>query len=340
MSRLVMRSGVLLGEKSALSRLVRLQVDAPGIQIARFRDAGMEHAYRDPTLIPLAKIALERHATMMPFVQYSEEEILNGLFGNMVAAVKTGIAAAATAQTTVALMNAYTYINAGRSSGNSSNCDVTPATGVLISIGTPSAAPNYNTYTAPHSFINSGGAPSATAFPIASQSIGLAISVGDFVFVGGINSATNTGNTTSLGPMWTLNAMWIGLSTAAGSASQSSLLGGEPGVAGGYYRIGYTNSQVNGAAAVYGIPNTQAVWGTATAATPSVITQAQSLSFPQSTAAWSTGSTNLTAMFIADTYTNGGGNIIAAGALTTPQAVNAASITLSFAASAITVTLT
>jgi hypothetical protein len=71
-----------------------------------------------------------------------------------------------------------------------------------------------------------------------------------------------------------------------------------------------------------------------------VLTAGGPFSFAASSAAWSTGSTNLVQMFISDSPTLGGGNVLAFGALGTPQAVNAASITLAFAAAAITLALT
>jgi hypothetical protein len=45
-------------------------------------------------------------------------------------------------------------------------------------------------------------------------------------------------------------------------------------------------------------------------------------------------------MFIADASTLAGGNVIAFGALGTPQSVNASGITLSFASGAVTISLT
>ena len=313
--------------------------ERPTLQVANFRSRETEDFYKfhSPKYGDFARIAAARDAHMMPFVQFSEQQILNGMFGNMCAAVKTAITAAATAQTSIALMNASTYINAGRSGGNTSNCDQTPNTTAFISVYTPGTTPNYNTaYTAPHTFLLTNS--SATAGTIASQSIGLAISVGDFVFTGG--SASAGGDTTGMGPMYKINAFYIGLSTAAGSASQATLLAGEPTSTGSYQRIGYTGSTTGGVASVYGIPNTQANFPLATAASPSVMTSGAAFAFAQSSAGWSTGATNLTAMFFADALTLDGGDLIAAGALTTPQAVNAASITLSFASTAITVSLT
>lgn len=274
----------------------------------------MEHIYRDKSLEKGAKMAMARHAKM-PFVQFSEQAILNGLFGNAAGCVRTQINAAATAQTAIATGSIAT-------GGVSGNMDQTPNTTAKIWIGTPGTGSTQNQYTAPHAFVLTGSA--ATALTIASQSIGLQISVGDFVFVAGSSSAG--GATTTDGPMWHINTLYLGLSTAAGTASQASLLSGEPTSTGSYARIVITNNQAN--------------WPIATAASPSVLTAGGPFSFAASSAAWSTGATNLASMFLADASTLAGGNIVAAGALTTPQAVNAASITLSFANATITISLT
>ncbi len=250
----------------------------------------------------------------MPYAQYSEQAILNAMFGNCVGQVSTTIAAAATAQTT--------FITRG--SIGSGNIDNTPATGALILTGTPGTGATQNTITNPHAFLNSGGAPTATTFPIASQSMGLALTVGDYLWLGG--GSTNTGTTAYL-PVWTLNTLYIGLTTQIVSgATQANVLSGEPTATGSYARIAVLNNRAN--------------WPIATAASPSVLTAGGPFSFAASTAGWSTGATNLVQMFIADAPTLAGGNVLAFGALGTAQAVNASGITLSFASAAITITLT
>lgn len=252
----------------------------------------------------------------MPYVQYSEQAILNGMFGNCCGCVRTAISAAATAQTAIATGSIA-------NGGTSGNMDQTPNTTAFIWVGTPGTGATINQYTAPAAFLLTNSA--ATTLTIASQSIGLARSVGDYIFLGGAASA---GGATTYGPgtMGTWNHLYIGLSTASGTASQASLLAGEPTSTGSYARIA--------------IPNNQASFPIATAASPSVLTAGGPFSFAQSTAGWSTGATNLTSMFIADASTLDGGNILAAGALGTAQAVNAAGITLSFASGAITIQLT
>jgi hypothetical protein len=252
----------------------------------------------------------------MPFAQYSEQATLNGMFGNCCGCVRTTISAAATAQTSIATGSIAT-------GGASGNMDQTPNTTAFVWIGHPGSGSVQNTYTAPHSFLLTNSA--ATSLTIASQSIGLAVTVGDFIFLQGSSSAG--GGTVGNGPSWNLNTVYIGLTTQAVSgATQANILSGEPTSTGSYARIAVTNNQAN--------------FPIATAATPSVLTCGGPFSFPASSAAWSTGSTNLIQAFIADSSTLAGGNVIAFGALGTPQAVNAAAITLAFASSAITITLT
>lgn len=286
----------------------------PGLRVAQWRDPELEHKYRNSSTAEMARVARELQAVSMPYAQYSEQAILNAMFGNLAGQVATTIAAAATAQTSIAL----------RGSIGSGNADTTPGTGSMIWTGTPGSGSTQNAYTAPHSFINSGGAPSGTAFPIASQSIGLAVTVGDFVFLGGGSAA---GGTTTAIPSWQLNTLYIGLTTQAVSgATQTNVLSGEPTSTGSYARIAVLNNRTN-------MP-------LASAASPSVLTAGGPFSFAASTAAWSTGATNLVQMFITDAPTLGGGNVLAFGPLGTAQAVNAAGITLSFASAAITITLT
>jgi len=269
-----------------------------------------------------ARMAAEADVTMMPYAQYSEQAILNSMFGNCAGVVKTAISAAASAQTTLATGNAATWIAGGRTGAVSGNMDQTPNTTALIWTGTPGSTPNFNTYTAPHTFLLTNSA--ATSLTFASQSVGLAISVGDFIFVGGGSSAG--GSTTAI-PSWQLNTVYLGLTTQAVSgATQANVLSGEPTSTGSYARVAVVNNQAN-------LP-------IATAASPSVLTSGAAFSFPTSTLAWSTGSTNLIQLFIADAPTLAGGNVLAFGALATPQAVNAASIQLQISSAGLTITLT
>jgi hypothetical protein len=295
-----------------------------GIQVASFRNPELEHAYRDKGIEAMALAARSVYAHSMPYAQYSEQAILSAMFGNCCGAVRTTINAASTAQTTI---NTGSLANAGASG----NMDQTPANTAMIWTGKAGSGTTINQYTNPHAFLLTAAA--ATSLTIASQSIGLAITAGDFIFLGGGSAAS--GATTSI-PSWQLNQLFIGLTTQAVSgATQANVLSGEPTSTGGYARIG--------AATTTPTPlwNNQANWPLPTAASPSVLTTGNGpWSFAQSTAAWSTGSTNLVQMFIADVSTLAGGNVLAFGALGVAQAVNAASITLSFANAAITITLT
>ncbi len=251
----------------------------------------------------------------MPYVQYSEQAILNAMFGNCAGCVRTTIAAAATAQTAIATGSIAT-------SGASGNMDQTPNGTAQIWTGKPGTGSTQNQYTNPHAFLLT--ASSATSLTIASQSMGLALTAGDFIFLGGGSSA---GGALTAIPSWQLNTLYLGLTTQAVSgATQANVLSGEPTSTGSYARVALFNNQAN--------------FPLATAASPSVLTCGGPFSFAASTAAWSTGATNLVQMFLADASTLAGGNVLAIGALGTAQAVNASGITLSFASAAITITLT
>lgn len=249
----------------------------------------------------------------MPFAQYSEQAILNGMFGNVLGLVKTGIAAAATAQTSI---TAGTFA----SGGATTTWDFgTPAATTNFLVQKPGTGATINQYTNPHMFAATNVVASPASFTIASQSIGLIITAGDVIFNAGITALPQI-----CGP-W--NTLYIGLTTQAVSgATQANVLSGEPTSTGSYARIV--------------IPNNLISWTAATAAQPSVSASAAIFAFAQSSAAWSTGSTNLVQAFIADASTLAGGNVIAYGALGVAQSVNAASITLSFASTAFTITLT
>jgi hypothetical protein len=247
----------------------------------------------------------------MPYAQFTDQQILNGYFGNCFGKVRTQISAAATAQTT---------INTGSfaSGGTSGNMDTTPSTTAMIFVGTPGSGTTQNVYTAPHSFLLTNSA--ATSLTIASQSIGLQISVADIIL--------GMGTGAQPAPWGYVNTWYIGLTTQAVSgATQANVLSNEPSSTGGYARIV--------------VPNIAANWSAATYSSPTATTaSAATFSFPASTGSgWSTGATNLVQVFLADSSTLAGGNVFGYGALTTPQAVNASGITLSFASTALTVTL-
>lgn len=105
----------------------------------------------------------------------------------------------------------------------------------------------------------------------------------------------------------------------------ATILSNEPTSTGSYARVAVVNNAAN--------------FSAATGTYPASKTNAASISFAQSTAAWSSGATALDLVFIADSSTLAGGNVIAWGYLATAQTVNASGITPSFAASALTQTL-
>ena len=250
----------------------------------------------------------------MALVQFSEQAVLAGLFGNCAGCVRTQISAAATAQTAIATGSIAT-------GGVSGNMDQTPNTTAKVWIGTPGSGATQNQYTAPHAFVLTNSA--ATSLTIASQSIGLQISVGDFIFLGGSSSAGGATTTEGVQAHW--NTLYVGLSTATYTSSQASILSGEPTSSGSYARIVVVNNQTN-----FPLP---------TAASPSVLTVAAPQNFAASTSSgWSTGASNLNSLFIADASTLAGGNVIAVGALGTPQAVASAGVTLSITSLTIAMT--
>ncbi|MCJ7829001.1 MAG: hypothetical protein MUP81_04595 [Dehalococcoidia bacterium] len=110
---------------------------------------------------------------------------------------------------------------------------------------------------------------------------------------------------------------YIGLKTADPTDDNSG--GTEPTIAtGGYARIATTGTD----------------WD---AASGGAVANAVALSFPISTAAWSTAATNLTHFIIMDAAT--AGNLLGHADLTTPRAVNAADIILRFAIGDLDLTL-
>jgi len=284
-----------------------------GLVIPQGSDSKQLHAFHDADIARAAEVARELRATMMPFAQFSEQQILNAMFGNVLGKIKTGISAAATAQTSI---TAGTFASGGATTTWDS---ATPSGTTMFFVGTPGSGSTQNQYTAPHMFAATSVTASPAAFTIPSQSIGLAITAGDIII--------NMGTLAAPAPGLFNNTLYVGLTTQAVSgATQANVLSGEPTSTGSYARIV--------------VPNNLISWNAATAAQPSVTTNLAVLSFAQSSAAWSTGSTNLVQAFIADASTLAGGNVLAYGALGTPQAVNAANITLSFATTVFSITLT
>ena len=262
--------------------------------------------FHDSDVGEAARIA-ELYGMEAAFVQYSEQALLNGIFGNLIGRVNGAITAPAAATTAVTVMG----------SNGSGSIDTTPASGAVLFLGTPGSGATQNQYSNADVLTATSGS-TGTSLAIVSQTIGKSRAVGDMIF--------SLGSTSAPLPAMFNNTLYIGLSTAAYTSSQATILSGEPTSTGSYGRIVVLNNRAN--------------WPTATAASPSVLTAGGPFSFAASSAAWSTGSTNLVTMFIADASTLAGGNILAAGALGTAQAVNASGITLSFASGAITITLT
>ena len=254
----------------------------------------------------------------MPYSQQYDTQILNGLFGTVLGKIKTTIAAAATAQTSV---TAGTFA----SGGATTTWDfATPAATTNFLVLSPGSGATINQYTNPHMFAATAVVASPASFTIPSQSIGPAVTAGDIIFNAGITAGPQIVNP--------VNTWFIGLTTQAVSgATQANVLSGEPTIGtGSYARIVVPNNLLNWTAATYSSP-------TAT------IASAATFSFAASSAAWSTGATNLIQVFLCDTLsgTTAGTNVnvFGYGALTTPQSVNASGITLSFASTALTITL-
>jgi hypothetical protein len=275
----------------------------PTLQTYRFRNRELERMARSADAVG---------ARMSPYVQYTEQAQLSTMFGNFVARVNGAISAPAAATTSLTVMG----------TAGSGNADVTPASGMVWVFATPGSGATINAYSNPDVLTATGG--SATTFTIASQTVGKSRAVGDCAF--------SMGTTAAPLAAWQVNTIYIGLSTAAATASQAAILAAEPVIGtGAYARIPVLNNPAN--------------FPAASAASPSVLTCGGPFSFPASTAAWSTGATSLATMFMCTNATGtaiGTNNfqLLLAGALGTGQAVNTTGITLSFAASAITITAT
>lgn len=245
---------------------------------------------------------------------FAQPLLLDDVFGPAIGCVRTAISAAATAQTT---------INTGSTAtgGVSGNMDATPANNSIVLIGTPGSGATQNQLTNVAAFVVTSS--TATAMTIASQSIGPARAVGDFIFFVGL--------TTQTGPAFN-NTLYLAVSTATWSATvtDATLKAGEPTSTGSYARLAILNNPTN--------------WPLATANTPSTgISQVQNgvaQTMATSTAAWSTGTTPLASMFFSDASTLGGGNVLWSGALApATDIVNGTGVTFSFAINSLKQTL-
>lgn len=250
--------------------------------------------------------------------QYAGIALLNQMFGPAIACVRTTITAASTAVTT---------INTGSvaSAGASGVMDTNPSASSIVLIMTPGTGATQNIYTAPHAFLvtgSSNGSGTAT-LTIASQSIGLAVTAGDFVFLVGSNTAT--GVTTAPGMIAYLNTLFIGQTTQAWSTTvtDAQLLAGEPTSVGTYGRVAFLNSATDWPAAT-------------TSAEIETVANGAAITYAASTAAYSTTTSPLASWFAGDIVTLDAGHPIWSGANTpATDIVNGAGVTLSYAGSAL-----
>lgn len=243
---------------------------------------------------------------------FAQPLILDDIFGPAIGCVRTAISAAATAQTA---------INTGSTAtgGVSGNMDATPANNSLILIGRPGSGAAQNQLSIVSAFVVTSS--TATVMTIASQSIGLGLAVGDFIFF--------LGTTTQTGPIFN-NTVYLGASTATWSATvtDATLLAGEPTATGSYARLAILNNPLN--------------WPLATGPTAGISTVQNNIaqSVVTSTAAWSTTTTPLASLFFADASTLAGGHVLWSGALApATDIVNGTGVSFSFAIGALKQTL-
>ena len=108
---------------------------------------------------------------------------------------------------------------------------------------------------------------------------------------------------------WTMPTIYVGVSTTLPTIAGANVTEPTAGT-GGYARVTTSGATWNASAS-------------------GVVTNAAIVAFPQSTAAWSTGATNVAYTTYWDAST--AGNLLWFDAITTPQAVNAAGITPQYA---------
>lgn len=242
----------------------------------------------------------------MPASAYLEPKLLDTLFGNVVGAVNQTIA---NQSGTTSVTTAITVKGASGAAG----LDLTIPAASLLLIVTPGGAGTENAFTAPDLYVSSGAnASGATTLNVVSRTNNNARAANDLIIL--------LGPVGALSPVVLPNTLYIGLSTGLATAAVA-----EPTIGtGGYARIKTTNNVVN--------------WTASTGSNPATKANGPILAFPASSAAWSTGSTNLQSFFVTDAST--AGNVLFQANLTTPQTVNAAGITPQFAAAALTITAT
>ncbi len=245
----------------------------------------------------------------MALLQLSERAVLDYVFGNAIGQMNQTITAPAATTTSLTV----------RGTSGAGGLDLAiPANGIFL-VGTPGSAGTQNQYSNVDVFTSTAGAAAAaTSIVIPSQTVGKSRAAGDFIFL--------LGTTAGFTPAFFTNTWYVGLTTQLTSgATSANILSAEPTATGSYARVAVLNNVANFTAA--------------TASNPASKTTGTAITYPASTAAWSTGATTLKAFFIADASTLAGGNVLCIGDLTTPQAVNASGITPSFAIGQLTATL-
>lgn len=257
--------------------------------------------------------------------QYAGEGLLAMAFGPAIACVRTAIS----------IGGAATTINIGSvaTGGASGNADTTPPSNSLVVIVHPGSSTTQNLPQAISAFTITSSTATAMTLP-ASTVASCALSVGDFVFLLGINTATTVTTAPSI-PIF-LNTLYIGLSTQAWSTTvtDAQLLAGEPTSSGNYSRVAQLNSGGAG-----GVATT--FWGNPTTSSEiETVANLIALTFATSNAAWSTTTTPLASWFAADLVTLDAGHTMWSGALTpATDIVNGTGVTFSFAAAALKVTI-
>jgi hypothetical protein len=122
----------------------------------------------------------------------------------------------------------------------------------------------------------------------------------------GVTATTLTGCTGGSGTIDTT-------STVIYAPTSAVILAAEPSSTGGYARVAVVNNPAN--------------WSAATGSMPASKSNTTQINFAQSTAAWSSGATQLNIAFLADASTLAGGGVLAWTNLNPAQTVNAALIT-------------
>jgi hypothetical protein len=251
--------------------------------------------------------------------QYQGIGTLAMIFGPAVACVRTTISALTASTVTINIGSVAT-------GGVSGNADTTPPNNSIILIAHPSGSGvSQNLYTTVSAFAITSS--TATAITIPTCTNPYAITVGDFIFLLGINTATTVTTPPQIPIL--LSHLYIGLSTQAWSSTvtDAQLLTGEPTSAGNYSRIDCLNSSTN--------------WPVgATAAEIETSQNAVAQTFATSNAAYSTTTTALASWFCTDLVTLAAGHVVWSGALTPATDIcNGTGVTFSFAINALKATI-